>query len=353
MRILILGGTGAMGVHVSELLASAGNKVMVTSRRQRASDNPNLGYRTGSAKDPAFLTGLLAQRWDAIIDFMVWRTAEFKERVDAFLNATSQYVFLSSYRVYADSPVICEDSPRLLDVVDDPEYLATDEYALAKARCENMLFHSGRSNWTIVRPAVTYDGTAGRFQLAVHESDAWLWRALNNIPVPLPDEILDKQATMSWGGDVARMITLLIGNKRAYGEAFTVSTGEHMTWREIADAYAKIVPLEVKDCPMGKFEQAHGNKWQIRYDRMYDRVIDNGKILAATGLTQNELTSARTGLQTQLREYLDAVNGNVPFSRSDRHAGFDRLTGGIPSFRHIFSQEGLKPTAKYLIKRFS
>lgn len=145
---------------------------------------------------------------------MVWSTAEFADRVEQCLNATGQYVFVSSYRVYADSPVIAEDSPRLLDVVDDSDYLKTDEYALAKARCENMLFESGKKNWTIVRPAVTYDGT-GRFQLAVHESEVWLRRALNDIPVPLPDVICGKQGTMTWGGDVARMIALLIGNPQA------------------------------------------------------------------------------------------------------------------------------------------
>lgn len=116
-------------------------------------------YRQGDAKDPAFLRELLSERWDAIVDFMVWSTAEFADRVEQCLNATGQYVFVSSYRVYADSPVIAEDSPRLLDVVDDSDYLKTDEYALAKARCENMLFESGKKNWTIVRPAVTYDGT--------------------------------------------------------------------------------------------------------------------------------------------------------------------------------------------------
>lgn len=175
MKILILGGTGAMGVHVSDLLSQKGYDVVVTSRRECKSSVPNLQYRKGDAKDPAFLRELLSERWDAIVDFMVWSTAEFADRVEQYLNATGQYVFVSSYRVYADSPVITEDSPRLLDVVDDSDYLKTDEYALAKARCENMLFESGKKNWTIVRPAVTYDGT-GRFQLAVHESEVWLRR---------------------------------------------------------------------------------------------------------------------------------------------------------------------------------
>lgn len=106
MRILILGGTGAMGIHVSHLLVQMGHQVVVTSRRQHLSENSDLTYRIGNAKDQLFLNGLLAEHWDAIIDFMIWSTTEFKERAWSFLETTSQYVFLSSYRVYADSPLI-------------------------------------------------------------------------------------------------------------------------------------------------------------------------------------------------------------------------------------------------------
>lgn len=351
MRILILGGTGAMGIHVSHLLVQMGHQVVVTSRRQHVSEKLNLAYRIGNAKDQTFLNVLLTEHWDAIIDFMIWSTPEFKERVQSFLEATSQYVFLSSYRVYADSSLIREDSPRLLDVVDDAEYLATDEYALAKARCEDMLFESRKSNWTIVRPAVTYDAS-GRFQLAVHESGTWLWRAVHHIPVPLPDAILDKQGTMTWGGDVAQMIALLIGNSKALGEAFTVSTNEHLSWREIASIYMDVVPLEVVDCPMDKFEKAHGAKYQIRYDRMYNRVIDNRKILEATGLRQEQLTDIHEGLTRELQSYLQSCNNEICFEEPGRHGRFDKLVGGVPSLRYI-AQYGVKPTVKYLIRRFS
>ena len=154
MKILVLGGTGAMGVHVTELLSATGHEVAVTSRRFREPRN-GVEYVQGNAKDPLFLNGLLAEHWDAVIDFMVWSSSEFRERCASFLASTDQYVFLSSYRVYADSPVITEESPRLLDACEDGEYLATDEYALAKARCEDALVMSGRKNWTIVRPAIT------------------------------------------------------------------------------------------------------------------------------------------------------------------------------------------------------
>lgn len=349
MHVLILGGTGAMGVHVTRLLADASHTVVVTSRRDRTSDISGVSYVKGDAKSPDFLRSLLSRHWDAIVDFMVWSTDEFRTRVDSFLDATGQYVFTSSYRVYADSPVITEDSPRLLDVIDNPEYLATDEYALAKARCEDMLFGSGRTNWTIVRPAVTYDGS-GRFQLTVHEMDAWLWRALCGIPVPVPSTMLSKQATMTWGGDVARMIALLIGNSRALGEAFTVSTSEHMPWFGIAEAYRTVVPnLEVRDCDMARFERVHGAIWQIRYDRMYDRVVDNTKVLDVTGLRQDELTGIRDGLSSQLRGYLDSGRRPV-MGRIGRQARFDGLVGGVPTVGYA-AASGPVALVKYLVRR--
>lgn len=349
MRVLVLGGTGAMGFHVCRKLAARGDQVVCTSRHKRASER-NIEYAVGDAHDPVFLGGLLDQRWDAVVDFMVWSTAEFRERCRGLLAATDQYVFVSSYRVYADSPVIREDSPRLLDAVDDPEYLATDEYALSKARCEDMLFGSGGSNWTVARPAITYDGAAGRLQLGVFEEGDWLWRARNGIPVPMPGAMLAKQATMSRGYDVAEMIVRLVGSPRALGEAFTVSGSDHMAWGEVAEAYRSVLPsLEVAPCGSEEFERARGGVYQIRYDRMFDRVVDNSKVLEVTGMDASDPTPMREGLHAALRQCLACSS---PQPGWGLQGGLDRIVGGCPSFLFAARQGGLKSTAKYLVKRF-
>lgn len=348
MKILILGGTGAMGIHATELLSKAGHQVFVTSRKERISFG-NVEYLKGDAKDSAFLGKLLSQSWDAIIDFMIWSTEEFRTKSQMFLAATQQYVFLSSYRVYANSPVITEESPRLLDVCGDEEYLATDEYALAKARCEDILTKSGLKNWTIVRPAITYDGS-GRFQLGVHEAGLWLWRALHGIQVPFPEAMLEKQATMTWGGDVARMIVGLVGNPKAIGGVFTVSTSEHKTWAEIVEIYKKVVPsLELTSCELDKFEYERGGVYQIRYDRMFDRVVDNSKILATVSLNQTDLISLEDGLVSELESYLK--NGPNILGAPGANARMDRLIGGCSSLSSILKKQGIVAGAKYLVRR--
>lgn len=348
MDVLVLGGTGAMGVHVCRFLAERGCDVVATSRRGRYSETPGLTYVKGGAKDTLFLQSLLNRHWNTIVDFMSWGTNDFKVVYEQLLDACDQYIFLSSYRVYAKSSLITEGSARLLDVVDDAAYLATDEYALAKARCEDLLYASNRSNWTIVRPAITYEASVGRLQLGVYEADVWLWRAQNGVPIPLPKGMLSKQATLTWAGDAGRMIAGLVGNPDALNEVYTVSGADHITWGEIAEIYRKVLPsLMVYPCDQAGLEEVWWSAYQIRYDRMYDRVVDNSKVLAAARIDSSSLTSMSMGLELALRRIVDKPSS---FSQPGLHARLDRICGAR-SLAKVASSAGPKAAAKYALRR--
>ena len=338
-----------MGSHLCRLLAARDCDVVCTTRRRHATTD-GVSYMVGDAKKSAFLDEALSEHWDALVDFMVWSTDEFRGRWEAFLSSTDQYVFVSSYRVYAGSFVITENSPRLLDKVNDATYLATDEYALCKARCENLLFGSELRNWTIVRPAVTYDGASGRLQLGVFESDEWLWRAERGVPVPMPRDMLDVQATMSYGGDVARMIASLVGSPSALGETFTVSGSDHMTWREVCEAYASVLPFEVVECATEGFIAARGGEYQLRYDRLLNRVVDNSKVLQATGIEASSLVGMKEGLARELKAYL--ASDRTLCLKPGQQGGFDKLCGGVPALKHVVHDSGLVGAAKYLVRRW-
>ena len=101
MEILILGGTGAMGVPLVKLL-SKDDKLFVTSRSKKE-NKENITYIQGNAKDPEFFSSLMNRKYDSIIDFMVYRTEELKKRLPILLDYTNQYFFFSSSRCYADS----------------------------------------------------------------------------------------------------------------------------------------------------------------------------------------------------------------------------------------------------------
>lgn len=282
MNILVLGGTGAMGTHLVEILAKNGMKVTVTSRRRRQ-NTKNVSYVEGNAHNQHFLNEVLkSDVWDAIVDFMAYSTEEYKERIHVLLNSTKQLVYLSSARVYAQSSSpLTEQSPRLLDICKDDGYLSTDEYALAKARQENLLFDCGKKNWTIIRPYVTFD--ENRLQLSCEEKESWLYRALHGRTIVVSEDILNRITTFTYGGDVARGIAAIIGNENALGETFHITNNNKYTWKVIFDWYLNAIEKfsgkrpEVLVTPEYKVYYG-GTPRQVQYDRLYDRIFDNSKI---------------------------------------------------------------------------
>ena len=349
MKILVLGGTGAMGVDLVKILGERCEDVTVTSRSERSSEFNNVKYIKGDAHDTAFLQSLLAEKYDAIVDFMVYNTEEFKARRDLLLNATNQYLFLSSSRVYADSKTpITEDSPRLLDVTTDSEYLKTDEYALTKARQENLLRESGKTNWTIIRPYITY--SSQRLQLGVYEKELWLYRAMHDKTIVFPKAIAEKLTTMTLGADVAMGISKLIGNEKAMGEAFHITTDKAIKWDDVLAIYKRVfkdvtckeIKIKYVDDPKPIYD-VMGNKYQVIYDRLFDRRYDNTKFRQAVGKYEFELPEI--GVERCLREFLEKpkFRGNPGFAMMDKLAGERTKLSEIP---------GAMKKCKYLAGRY-
>lgn len=303
-KVLVPGGTGAMGVYLVPELLKMGYKVDVVSLDDRESDNESLRYFKANFKDEAFVDEILKNDYDAIVDFMIYGTKEFEEKHKKLLESCGHYIYLSSYRIYAGDYPITEDSPRLVDVSDNAEFLATDDYSLHKARGEDTLKKSGFTNWTAIRPAITY--SKRRFQLVILEAPLVVNRALDGKKVVLPEEAREVQATMSWAGDVAKMISRLVLNRDAHGEIYTVATAEHNPWGKVADYYHELIGLESVWVPKEDFLgilSDNDNKhirWQLDYDRLFERIVDNSKILNVTGMKQSELTTLHDGLKREL-----------------------------------------------------
>lgn len=301
-KVLVLGATGAMGIYLVPELVKRGFRVDAVALDAVSPFEKNVRYMQGDALDAAFADSLTAGGYDAVVDFLIYEDiARFYRRQKTFLRRTGQYIYLSSYRVYAnEDAVITESSPRLLDVSKDAAYLAKNEYGLYKAKGENILWTAKEKNWTIVRPAITY--SKFRFQLVTLEANAFLPRAKAGKKVYLPDAAMGVQATMSWAGDVAAMIAGLVCNPAARAQAFTVATAEHHTWREVAEIYKRLIGLDYEVIPAEDYLDivGRGGREQLYYDRCFDRVIDNSKILAAAGMEQRGLTTLEEGLKREL-----------------------------------------------------
>lgn len=281
-KVLLLGGTGALGAHLRDILADAGCQVFVTSRKNHL-DKGNIVYLTGNAMDPAFFNRLMASRWDVIVDFMIYGPDMFRQRLDVLLKMSGQYVFLSSSRVYADSGMtpITEDSPRILDTVKDDAYLKTNEYALAKGRAEDILKSHERNNWTIIRPYVTF--SEERLQLGTLEKENWLKRALAGKPIVFSEDIAERTTTLTYGHDVARGMAAIIGETSALGQTYHITSSTQVKWRDVLDMYVRVIEdVTGKPCPVVMTHEScqlrTGGRYQVLFDRHYNRVFDNSKI---------------------------------------------------------------------------
>jgi nucleoside-diphosphate-sugar epimerase len=348
MKVLILGGTGAMGTHLVKLLEGQAKEIFVTSRAKHT-DRESVFYLHGNARDITFLTEILKDPWDVIIDFMNCKTDEFKSRINILLSSASQYIFISSARVYSQSEVpITEETPRLLDVSTDEEYLKTDEYALSKARQENLLRDSGYSNWTIIRPSITF--SENRLQLGALEKESWLYRALRGKSIVFSNDIADKLTAMTYGQDVSKGIASITGNSKALGEIFHITSEEAYKWYEILEIYLDVLENTLDYRPRVVMTKKSSNlqisKYQVIYSRYFNRRFDNTKIKQFTDV--DSFRKIEDGLRHCLAEFLKNptflnINWKIE-ALNDRSAGEFTPLNEIPS---------LQFKAQYLLERYN
>lgn len=303
--------------------------------------------------DDLFLNSLLKGiEWDAIIDFMSYSTEQFKKRVNNLLNATKHYIFLSSARVYADtnSP-ITEDSPRLLDVCNDKDYLNTDEYALAKARQEDILRNSFKKNWTIIRPYITF--SEYRLQLGVLEKERWLYCAINGQSIIFSEDIAEKYTTLTYGEVVAQGISKLIGCQEAMGEAFHITGSTPLRWSEILQLYVETIKEFAGNKPnvitiaQHNMKIGGGTLYQWKYDRLYNRTFDNKKIKRL--FPEIDRYDTKTMLSNALKKFLQIpLWDNVYLPNINDEIAIGQLIGEYPSLR---TTKSIKNKAKILCAR--
>ena len=317
-KILVIGATGAMGQYLVPRLLDMGYSVDAVAKDTLPLIHSNLHSSVLDGYDEKAVAEQLKKGYHGIVDFMLYGDDKrFEDRIPMFLDNTDHYIFLSTYRTYANEErPIKETSPLLIDVLSPEEQaLNYNDYCLYKAREERLLHASGRKNYTIIRPAITY--SIGRYQLTTLEAPVLIPRIREGKTVLLPEEAMNVQATMSWAGDIATMISRLLLNPANFGETFTVSTAEHHSWETIAEYYRKLTGMKYVTIPKEEFlgvwgTGGLGNRWQLCYDRLFERIMDNTKILGATGMKQSELKPLYEGLELVLNALGDRQFAHSP-----------------------------------------
>ncbi len=308
-KVLLIGGSGTLGSYVTHYLLKDICKIDVICLEDNVYTK-KVHYFKANA-DFTFLKEFLKNRhYDAIVNFIIYENAENYKPIHEFLcSKTEQLVFLSSYRVYADEEhPITENAPHLYDVIKDERFLEEDNYAVPKSKCEKyILFESKAKNCTIVRPVISFSDK--RYDIVFPLSQSEISEHIEkNTPVFLPKEAQNLTAGLDWAKNSGKIIAALLFKKEALGEAFTVSSAQNLTWGEIANIYTEKAGLKFKWISTEEYIDLNPylkeNPWIIIYDRLFNRTVDNSKVLKVTGLSKNDFYSIKHGIEHELKNVL-------------------------------------------------
>ena len=298
-KVLLIGGAGTLGTYTAKRLLEKGVAVDIISLVDKVSKNENLRYFNMRADLNLLEEFLVGKHYDGIVNFIHYPEVEEYSPVHKLLTEKCDHlIVLSSYRVYADETPVLETSPKLLDVSKDEQFVATEKYAISKAKLEKFLNTEDKNgHWTVVRPVISF--SKYRFDLVTYFGQDLISKMQSGETIPVPIEAKDLVAGLDWAGNSGLLIADLLFNKETFGEAYTVSSAQNVTWGEVTELYTELIGAKFEWVSLKEYQEAtnYYNNYALLYDRLFDRTIDNSKILKATGLKKEDFTSIKEGLK--------------------------------------------------------
>jgi nucleoside-diphosphate-sugar epimerase len=282
MKILFIGGTGIISSACSDLVLARGHELFLVnrsvSRKYPVPDGATV-LQADVHTDENRLGRLLAgQHFDVVVDFIAFIAEDIERDLRLFSGKTDQFVFISSAAAY-QKPIrncfITEQTP-----LENPFW----DYARNKIACEERLMTAYIKEGfpvTIIRPSLTY-GPAN-FPFAVG-SGLHPWTVIDRMKrgqkVIVPGDGTSLW-TLTWNADFARGLSGLLGNKKAVGEVFQITSDEVLSWDQIYIDVYQALGLEpniihiASDLIAAHYPPALGS---LIGDKANSAIFDNSKI---------------------------------------------------------------------------
>lgn len=243
MNILIIGGTGVLSAAVVNEALKQGFNVTMINRGHRAIPDGVELIKADMSDKCLIATALSKRKFDAVIDFLCFSEIQTKKSFNFYSQYTDQYFYISSCAVY-DTTLggwCSEDSPKILSIWKySVEKWASEEYLMKLAA-------DSKTKYTIIRPCVTYGDTRIPYGIAPAYGYHWtlIARILNNKPL------------IRWNGgvnccnmmrveDFAVGVIALVGNSKAYNEAFNVCGDEMPTFNDVLGVLRELTNHDIK-----------------------------------------------------------------------------------------------------------
>jgi len=155
-RILMLGGTGFVGRHITEAALDAGHDVTIFNRGQTNADLfPGAARLTGD-REAGDLGALSTGEWDAVIDVNAYIPRHVREMIDALEGRVGHYTFVSTVSVYESAPSGPITATSTLGTLEDPstEEITGATYGPSKVACEGVVRDAFPGRSAIIRPGI-------------------------------------------------------------------------------------------------------------------------------------------------------------------------------------------------------
>jgi nucleoside-diphosphate-sugar epimerase len=275
MRVLFIGGTGVISSACARLAGARGIEMFLFNRGKTARPAPEGAcVLQGDIRDRASVEQALGDRtFDAVVDWVAFGEEHVAADIEVFRGRTGQFIFISSASVY-QKPIAS------LPITEStPLYNPYWAYSQGKIAGELRLMQAYRDEGfpvTIVRPSHTYDRTMlpliGKYtdidrmrrgkKVIVHGDGTSLW-------------------VLTHHRDFAKGFVGLLGNPRAIGNAFQITSDEVLTWNQIYTilAHAAGVEPQIVHVPsdlIAAFDPAQGAN--LLGDKAHSVIFDNTKI---------------------------------------------------------------------------
>jgi 2'-hydroxyisoflavone reductase len=154
LRILILGGTRFIGVHITEYALARGHTVTFFNRGRTKTELLPQVERLKGDRDGQ-LDALRERDFDAVIDTSGYVPRHVRLSAELLAPRVTQYVFVSTLSVYPDFSVPRDESSPVGRLADESvEKVDGETYGPLKALCEQAAERAMPGRTTIVRPGL-------------------------------------------------------------------------------------------------------------------------------------------------------------------------------------------------------
>jgi nucleoside-diphosphate-sugar epimerase len=234
MKVLFIGGTGIISSACAELAIARGHELFMLNRgvsQKYVVPEAATVLQADIHGDEAALARVLAgHRFDVVVDFIAYHPDDIERDLRLFRSRMDQFLFISSASAYQKPPqnyLITEETP-----LENPFW----EYSRNKIACENRLIQAYRDEGfpvTILRPSHTYGHSQIPFAVTSWQHP---WTVIDRMKrgqqIIIPGDGTSLWV-LTWNADFAKGLVCLLGNEKAIGEAFQITSHQVLSWNQI------------------------------------------------------------------------------------------------------------------------